>query len=87
MTEKVSASQNAVASTRRNFLKTIGAAGALAASVKSVFADDDCLVGIEHPKSKRGEQIAEMIRAFKVERDIPFAKRPERTLKLDVYSP
>jgi acetyl esterase/lipase len=87
MTEKFLSSQDVTANTRRNFLKALGVAGAIGASATSLFAEDDCLVGIEHPKSKRGEEIAKMAHAFKVERDIVFVKRPERSLKLDVYSP
>jgi acetyl esterase/lipase len=84
MAEKIVTSQDVVGASRRYFLKALAVAGV---SVGTLMGDDECLRGVEHPASARGREIAEMVHNFKVDRDITYVKRPERTLRLDVYSP
>ena len=41
----------------------------------------------QHPATARGRELAEIARSVHIERNIEFARRPERTLKLSVYRP
>ncbi len=41
----------------------------------------------QHPQDPRGQALAEIARSIRIERDIEYLKRPERTLRLHIYSP
>jgi len=41
----------------------------------------------QKPLSARGQRLAQIARSLRVVRDIPFANRSQRTLRLDVYAP
>jgi acetyl esterase/lipase len=41
----------------------------------------------QHPVSERGQELAKIARSIRIERDIEYVRRPERSLKLDVYTP
>ncbi len=41
----------------------------------------------QYPRSARGRELAKIARSISIVRDIVFVERPERTLRLDVYSP
>jgi len=85
MAKKKPNARETVALSRRNFIKTVTVA---AATMESLMASDKpCRLDLLHPTNPRGQEIAEMARTIKMQADIPFAKRPERTLLLDVYSP
>lgn len=41
----------------------------------------------QHPKTKRGQAIAEIARSLRIQRGIAYSRSPQRELTLDVYSP
>lgn len=41
----------------------------------------------QHPNSDRGQELAALARSIRIERNIEYVQRPERSLKLSVYTP
>lgn len=66
---------------RRVFLQT-GMAGISASILR---ASERPPSTVASPETSRGRMIAAIERSLKIDRNIPFVKRPQRTLYLDVY--
>lgn len=78
---------------RRDFLILSSAAscGALYAGAQDrdprVPATVTPFIEDQHPNSERGRKLAALARSIRIERDIEYIQRPERSLKLSVYTP
>jgi acetyl esterase/lipase len=78
---------------RRDFLLHSGAATYAALSFglqekdPRVAAGIDLPVDEQHPASERGRQLVRMAHSLRIEKNIPYVQRPERTLHVSVYTP
>jgi acetyl esterase/lipase len=52
-----------------------------------VGARTDLPVDEQHPASERGRQLVRIARSLRIEKNIPYMRRPERILQLSVYTP
>lgn len=71
---------------RRSALKMLGAAG-IGIMAKGAQSGETPRPEAQYPRSLRGRQLAEIARSITVTRDVVYAERSERTLRLDVYHP
>jgi acetyl esterase/lipase len=78
---------------RRDFLLLSGAAANAALCFgrqekdPRVAARMDLPVDEQHPVSERGRELVRMAHSLRIEKDIPYVQRPQRTLHVSVYTP
>jgi acetyl esterase/lipase len=78
---------------RRDFCLLSGAATYAALSFglqekdRRVAARTDLPVDEQHPLSTRGQDLVRMAHLLRIEKNIPYVQRPERTLHVSVYTP
>ena len=78
---------------RRDFFLLSGAATYAALSFgmqekdPRVAAKTDLPVDEQHPAARRGQELVRIARSLRIEKNIPYVRRPQRILHLSVYTP
>ncbi len=78
---------------RRDFLLLAGAAGYAALSFglqekdPRIAMKTDLPADEQHPVSERGQQLVRIAHSLRIEKNIPYVRRPARVLNLSVYTP